>query len=646
MNVSTSQGLARLLAGLDVRAASLPPSAVLLVRRLADPRPRSLDPSDPGVRPPPLWERALQDAIDHAAGQAARPAEGPVPPSAEAVVFLDPAELLACLARDCLLGTVSVNWWWQAWLRASGRSTLELVLDAWIREARHVPAAVVALHDRRLAPAFVRALSARQARALFVALAEAYEIPALAAPTPGAHVPIVPPRGVRTRSARRNRASRRGRAVEDLSTRRPDAVGPPWRPLVPPASVPETLDLEQRTLLGVALALARAPLAVRTHAFQRAFLVWRRAEQLRLQPAGSDTSPVRDSMIGTAPTAHPVENGSPGVEVLARGLEARPPIVETGASATPVATISQEHRTARPERAGAQGDLKEAPSDEDADVATPPASPAERPGPPIEAARPATRRTSAPGSAAAVVSAGQPVPSAATSGGAAIRPASSSLHVETTPGVTVEFVRTGLAGVLFLINALKRLELFDRLDDHFGVTSSIGGWAWLEIVARSLLGGRRKGAASDPIWDVLATLDGRQTGTAISGTFRGPRSYELPEDWPAPVRAYRPTGRRSQRRPLGFKPAQPLGRFLETLLPYLRWRLLNGMSLEARSARDEDALLVSRLLYRRGRLSYTRTHVDLHMGMDQVDIAVRLAGLDANPGWVPALGRVVTFYYD
>jgi hypothetical protein len=32
--------------------------------------------------------------------------------------------------------------------------------------------------------------------------------------------------------------------------------------------------------------------------------------------------------------------------------------------------------------------------------------------------------------------------------------------------------------------------------------------------------------------------------------------------------------------------------------------------------------------------------------MDQVDIAVRLAGLDANPGWVPSLGRVVTFYYD
>ena len=34
------------------------------------------------------------------------------------------------------------------------------------------------------------------------------------------------------------------------------------------------------------------------------------------------------------------------------------------------------------------------------------------------------------------------------------------------------------------------------------------------------------------------------------------------------------------------------------------------------------------------------------MDLDQIDIAVRLAGLDANPGWVPALGRVVTFSFD
>ena len=37
---------------------------------------------------------------------------------------------------------------------------------------------------------------------------------------------------------------------------------------------------------------------------------------------------------------------------------------------------------------------------------------------------------------------------------------------------------------------------------------------------------------------------------------------------------------------------------------------------------------------------------NVFMDLNDIDIAVRLAGLDANSGWVPALGRVVTFHFD
>jgi hypothetical protein len=40
------------------------------------------------------------------------------------------------------------------------------------------------------------------------------------------------------------------------------------------------------------------------------------------------------------------------------------------------------------------------------------------------------------------------------------------------------------------------------------------------------------------------------------------------------------------------------------------------------------------------------THVDLHAALHAVRLPVRLAGLDVNPGWLPWLGRVVTFHYD
>jgi hypothetical protein len=569
-----------------------------------------------------------------------------VPSSAEAIVFLDPAELLACLARDLLLGTVAGNWWWQAWLRASGRSTEDLVLDAWVREACHVPAAMAALHDRSLAVTFAEALSPRQARTLFVALTEAYELPALAAPTPLADVPIVSMRGDPGPAARRAgepvAANRRDAAATPIV----DRFRPPWEPFVPPSYVPPALGLEQRTFLGVALALARAPLAVRARAFQRAFHTWRRAEQFRPPAVAPGASPVREPGDSAAPTARPAEEAGTRSEVVEREGDARPAFETAATPVAPTAPMSQTRPIEPLEGASDAEAFSVARPREDGDQASESPSQGEGRRPPVDGPRPTGRLRERPGSPATVQGSGAPVTAAMPSARVPTTTATSPDVRVAAPAQPIEFVRTGLAGLFFLINALERLELFDRLDDHFGVTSSLGGWAWLEIIARSLLGRRRTDVLSDPIWDVLASLDGRDPGAPVSGTFRGPRSYRRPESWPAPEGTDTTRARRRCGRPLGVKPVGDLRRFLDTLVPYLRWRLLKGLALEAPSARDEEALLVSRLLYRRGRVSCTRTHVDLHMSMGQVDIAIRLAGLDANPGWVPALGRVVTFYYD
>jgi hypothetical protein len=54
---------------------------------------------------------------------------------------------------------------------------------------------------------------------------------------------------------------------------------------------------------------------------------------------------------------------------------------------------------------------------------------------------------------------------------------------------------------------------------------------------------------------------------------------------------------------------------------------------------------LSRTVSRRGHLQATRTHVDVTMALDQLDLKVRRAGLDIDPGWVPWLGKVVCFHY-
>ena len=59
-----------------------------------------------------------------------------------------------------------------------------------------------------------------------------------------------------------------------------------------------------------------------------------------------------------------------------------------------------------------------------------------------------------------------------------------------------------------------------------------------------------------------------------------------------------------------------------------------------------DAAEVSRgLLLRAGRLDVSATHVELVLSLEQASVPVRLAGLDADPGWVPELGRVVLFHF-
>uniref|UniRef100_A0A832A2R6 Uncharacterized protein n=1 Tax=Desulfacinum infernum TaxID=35837 RepID=A0A832A2R6_9BACT len=56
-------------------------------------------------------------------------------------------------------------------------------------------------------------------------------------------------------------------------------------------------------------------------------------------------------------------------------------------------------------------------------------------------------------------------------------------------------------------------------------------------------------------------------------------------------------------------------------------------------------LTLRRLVVRPGRLVLSPTHVDVFFALDQADAAIRRWALDVNPGWVPWLGRVVSFHY-
>ena len=64
-----------------------------------------------------------------------------------------------------------------------------------------------------------------------------------------------------------------------------------------------------------------------------------------------------------------------------------------------------------------------------------------------------------------------------------------------------------------------------------------------------------------------------------------------------------------------------------------------------RWCRAYAGLRLRELIRRTGRIGITRTHVDLFLLANSVDIRIRRAGLDIDPGWLPWLGRVVSFHY-
>ena len=59
-----------------------------------------------------------------------------------------------------------------------------------------------------------------------------------------------------------------------------------------------------------------------------------------------------------------------------------------------------------------------------------------------------------------------------------------------------------------------------------------------------------------------------------------------------------------------------------------------------------ERLSLARLCRRPARLRWTATHLDVQLDLRHADIRVRRQGFDLNPGWLPWLGRVVSFSYE
>jgi hypothetical protein len=237
----------------DLQPSSLPPHAILCIRSFADPLPGALD-LDPRHPPSARWHLAARASLDSKARRAVRPVREAVPAAAEAVVFMDWAELLACAARDALRGELALHWWWQHLLAV--HDGIAGVARELVRQPRYVPAVIELLARRRDdVVAFARAVAASERVRIIEAVLRENSLPELA-------YSIVT-------------------ALTTTSIEPPSPLHLPIRAETPralarvaPEAFEETLAIEQRLLIAVPLLLRRAPSIARAAPFQQALIRW------------------------------------------------------------------------------------------------------------------------------------------------------------------------------------------------------------------------------------------------------------------------------------------------------------------------------------------------------------------------------------
>ena len=182
----------------------------------------------------------------------------------------------------------------------------------------------------------------------------------------------------------------------------------------------------------------------------------------------------------------------------------------------------------------------------------------------------------------------------------------------------VATVTTKHGGVFYLLNLALALGLYGDFTQPLRPGLALSPWEFLGLLGRRLLRESPETDA-DPLWPLLARLAG-PPGTP-AGSWTDLADWEPDPDWTDQPLSLPPTARTS------------VEGFVDWLIPVLTNRL------------DRAGVALPVLLGPSARVVVTAERVDVHFALSAHPIEIRLAGLDRDPGWIPAAGRDVRYHY-
>lgn len=204
-------------------------------------------------------------------------------------------------------------------------------------------------------------------------------------------------------------------------------------------------------------------------------------------------------------------------------------------------------------------------------------------------------------------------------------------------------IQTEFGGLLFLLNAFVALGLFG---DATRPADGLKGLSPFELLV--LLGDRWFGAEfrDDPLRATLIRLSGLRPHDRPGCDFDAPL-WSVPDDWLRPWPAAAPVSRGKVRwHPAGFSldagPATPRTRaalrrrWIERLARYLDARLQQALG-------DDTAVALT--CHIPAQLMCDGDRIEARFVLDRHPVALRLAGLDRDPGWMPMAGHSIGFVF-
>ncbi|WP_457353958.1 hypothetical protein [Roseateles sp. P5_D6] len=182
-------------------------------------------------------------------------------------------------------------------------------------------------------------------------------------------------------------------------------------------------------------------------------------------------------------------------------------------------------------------------------------------------------------------------------------------------------LHTGYGGLFYLLNIALAWRIYGDFTMPRTPGISLPPWDLLAWTGQAWFG---QGFEQDPLWPLLAELSGREPPAQPGDDFDDAPEWAPRDD--APVACAE-----------ALAETHPGRRWLQ------HWRMAVEARLRSALGRDDA---IETLCRHRAGVAVSEAAVDVTLSLAELPLALRFAGLDRDPGWIPVAGRSLAFHFE